>query len=78
MTEALLPLVRSELEALVQAGCDLGDAMADMDFNVGLVLAGLKRMGIERNTLVFWCTDNGAEARRPWRGTASKGWSSLR
>lgn len=49
---------------------DIGDAMADVDFNVGIVLAGLKRLGIDRNTLVFWCTDNGAEARRPWRGTS--------
>ncbi len=49
---------------------DIGDAMADVDFNVGIVLAALKRLGIERNTLVFWCTDNGAEGRRPWRGTS--------
>jgi arylsulfatase A-like enzyme len=49
---------------------DIGDAMADVDHNVGIVLSGLKRLGIERNTIVFWCTDNGAEGRRPWRGTS--------
>lgn len=49
---------------------DMGDAMADVDHNVGIVLAAIKRLGIERNTIVFWCTDNGAEARRPWRGTS--------
>ena len=49
---------------------DMGDAMADVDYNVGLVLAGLKKLGVDRNTLVLWCTDNGAEARRPWRGTS--------
>jgi arylsulfatase len=49
---------------------DMGDAMADVDHNVGLVLAALERLGIERNTLVLWCTDNGAEMRRPWRGAA--------
>ena len=47
---------------------DIGDAMADVDYNVGLVLAALKRLGIDRNTMVLWCTDNGPEARRPWRG----------
>ena len=26
--------------------------------------------GIERNTIVIWASDGGAEARRPWRGTA--------
>jgi len=49
---------------------DIGDAMADMDYNVGLVLAALKRLGVDRNTMVLWCTDNGPEARRPWRGSA--------
>jgi arylsulfatase len=48
---------------------DLGDAMADVDHNVGIILASLRRLGIERNTLVFWCTDNGPEGRRPWRGS---------
>ncbi len=49
---------------------DIGDAMADVDYNTGLVLDAIKRLGIERNTIVFWCTDNGAELRRPWRGSA--------
>ena len=49
---------------------DIGDAMADVDYNVGLVLAALERLNIENDTLVFWCTDNGAEMRRPWRGNA--------
>lgn len=55
---------------------DIGDAMADVDHNVGLVLAAIERLGIERNTIVFWCTDNGAEERRPWRGTAGP-WSGF-
>jgi len=55
---------------------DIGDAMADVDHNVGLVLDAIKRLGIERSTLVFWCTDNGAEIRRPWRGTSGP-WSGF-
>ena len=49
---------------------DIGDAMADVDHNVGLVLDAIDRLGIRENTLVFWCTDNGAEQRRPWRGSS--------
>jgi arylsulfatase len=49
---------------------DIGDAMADVDYNVGLIMQSIKRLGIERNTLVIWCTDNGAEGRRPWRGSS--------
>ncbi|MEX2282688.1 MAG: arylsulfatase [Gemmatimonadota bacterium] len=55
---------------------DIGDAMAEMDYNVGQVLDAIKRLGIERNTIVFWCTDGGAESRRPWRG-ASGPWSGF-
>ena len=49
---------------------DIGDAMADVDFNVGLILGSLEKLGIERDTMVLWCTDNGAEGRRPWRGSS--------
>jgi arylsulfatase len=49
---------------------DIGDAMADVDHNVGLILAGLHRLGLDNTTMVLWCTDNGAEGRRPWRGSS--------
>ena len=55
---------------------DIGDSMADVDYNTGLVLDALKRLGIERNTIVIWCTDNGAEQRRPWRGSSGP-WSGF-
>ncbi len=48
---------------------DVGDAMADVDYNVGLLLSALRRLNLDRNTLVMWCTDNGPEGRRPWRGS---------
>lgn len=49
---------------------DMGDAMMDVDYNVGLIMAALKRMKLDNNTLVMWCTDNGPEGRRPWRGSS--------
>lgn len=49
---------------------DMGDSMADIDHNVGMILKALDQLGISKNTLVIWCTDNGAEMRRPWRGTS--------
>jgi arylsulfatase len=55
---------------------DVGDAMAEMDANVGLVLDAIDRLGITRNTIVLWCTDNGPEARRPWRGSPGP-WSGF-
>ncbi len=70
MTQIHFPtLTHPDKEGATGAG-DLADAMADVDYNVGLLLAEIERLGIEENTLVIWCTDNGAELRRPWRGTS--------
>jgi arylsulfatase len=49
---------------------DIGDAMAEMDRNVGVILDTITQLGIARDTIVIWASDGGAEARRPWRGTA--------
>ncbi len=49
---------------------DIGDAMADVDYNVGLILRSIEKLGLYGNTMVLWCTDNGAEGRRPWRGSS--------
>jgi arylsulfatase len=70
MTQVHFPaLAHPDFAGSTGAG-DIGDAMADVDHNVGLVLDALERLGIANDTLVFWCTDNGAEMRRPWRGSA--------
>lgn len=55
---------------------DIADAMMDVDYNTGLVLDALDCLGVGRNTIVFWCTDNGAEQRRPWRGSPGP-WSGF-
>jgi arylsulfatase len=49
---------------------DIGDAMAEMDRNVGAIVEAIKKLNIERNTMVIWASDGGAEARRPWRGSS--------
>ena len=62
MTQIHFPtLAHPDFAGKTGAG-DIGDAMADVDYNVGLVLDAIERLGIARNTIVFWCTDNGAEA----------------
>ncbi len=55
---------------------DIGDTMAEMDANVGRVLDAIDRLKIASNTIVLWCTDNGAEQRRPWRGSSGP-WSGF-
>jgi arylsulfatase len=62
-------LAHPDLAGKTGAG-DIGDAMADVDYNTGIILNALKRLGIENNTFVLWCTDNGPEGRRPWRGSS--------
>jgi arylsulfatase A-like enzyme len=55
---------------------DVADAMAEVDDNVGRLLDAIDRLGISRTTIVFWCADNGAEGRRPWRGSSGP-WSGF-
>ena len=70
MTQVHFPaLAHPDFAGTTGAG-DIGDAMASVDHNVGLILAAIDRLDIGENTLVFWCSDNGAEMRRPWRGSA--------
>jgi arylsulfatase A-like enzyme len=38
-----------------------GDVIQEVDWSVGEVLAALKRLGLDRNTIVFFSSDNG-----PW------------
>ena len=70
MTQIHFPtLPHPDKEGITGAG-DIGDAMADVDHNVGLLLDEIERLGIEENTIVIWCSDNGAEIRLPWRGSS--------
>lgn len=70
MTQVHFPTLPHPDKAGTTGAGDMGDAMADVDHNVGLVMDAIKRLGIDENTMVIWCTDNGAEMRRPWRGHA--------
>ena len=71
-------------ESLGQSGRWLGpyaDTMIDHDKNVGTVLAKLKELGLEDNTLVFYSTDNGPHmnswpdaAMTPFRNEKNSNW----
>ncbi len=76
MTQIHFPtLAHPDFAGKTGAG-DIADAMSDLDDNVGRVLDAIDRLGISRNTIVLWCTDNGAEQRRPWRGSSGP-WSGF-
>lgn len=40
--------------------CSYGDAVMELDYSVGQILARLVSLGIHNNTLVFFTSDNGA------------------
>lgn len=46
------------------------DCLAEMDHHVGQVLDAVKELGIEKDTVVIFASDNGPEATVPWRGWA--------
>ena len=49
---------------------DFADSMIELDYRVGQILDSLDELGIGKETLFIFASDNGPEFRRPWRGTA--------
>jgi arylsulfatase A len=56
-----IPLFASEKFKGKSAGGLYGDVVEELDWSVGEVLATLKRLGLDKNTIVFFASDNG-----PW------------
>ncbi len=48
----------------------IGDALMELDDNVGRILDAVEQAGIADNTIFIFTSDNGPEFRDPWRGTA--------
>jgi len=69
LTQLHFPALPHPDKAGTTGAGDMGDSMADIDHNVGLILQALQQSKSDHNTLVIWCGDNGAEMRRPWRGS---------
>ncbi len=46
-----------------------GDAVEELDWSTGRILAAVKRLGLDENTLVIWTNDNGAPRRNPPQGS---------
>jgi len=71
-----IPLHASERFRGKSAGGLYGDVVEELDWSVGEVLNALKRLGLDRDTIVFFSSDNG-----PWyQGSAGplrgrKGWT---
>jgi arylsulfatase len=53
---------------------DFADSLAELDHHVGQVLDELRELGVEKDTLVVFTSDNGPEEMLPWRGWAGP-WS---
>lgn len=56
-----IPLFASEKFKGNSTGGIYGDVMEEVDWSVGAVFAALKRLGLDRETIVFFSSDNG-----PW------------
>ena len=55
---------------------DYGDAVEELDWSTGQVVAALDRLNLAAHTLVIWTSDNGAVQRNPPQGSSApyKGW----
>jgi arylsulfatase A-like enzyme len=54
-----------------------GDAVEELDWSTGQIMNALRRLGLDRQTLVIWTSDNGAVRRNPPQGSNMpyKGWA---
>ncbi len=48
---------------------DYGDAVEELDWSAGEILAALRRLGLDDRTLVIFTSDNGAVSRNPPQGS---------
>jgi len=46
-----------------------GDSVEEIDWSTGEILAALKRLKLDEQTLVLWTSDNGAPRRNPPQGS---------
>lgn len=53
------------------ANGDYGDAVEELDWSTGQILAALERLQLAENTLVIWTADNGAVLRNPPQGSCA-------
>ena len=51
--------------------CSYGDAVQELDYGVGVILKQLKTLGVDRDTLVIFSSDNGAATYDKARGIYS-------
>ncbi len=49
---------------------DFADSMVEMDHRVGQVASAVDELGLREDTVFIFCSDNGPEFRKPYRGTA--------
>jgi arylsulfatase A len=50
---------------------EYGDSVEELDWSTGEIMAALKRLGLDDNTLVVWTSDNGAVRRNPLQGSCA-------
>jgi arylsulfatase A len=51
------------------ANGEYGDSVEELDWSTGEIMAALKRLKLEENTLIVWTSDNGAVKRNPPQGS---------
>lgn len=50
---------------------DYGDSVEELDWSTGEIIAALRRLKLDTNTLVVWTSDNGAVQRNPRQGSSA-------
>jgi arylsulfatase len=73
-TQTHMPTLPHPDFAGVTGNGDYADALAELDYRGGQILDAVERLGVARDTIVVWTSDNGPSAQYPhgtpgfWRG----------
>lgn len=68
LTQPHLPSLPNPNFAGKTGNGDWADMLAEMDHNVGQILAAIDKAGVKNDTIVIFTSDNGSEFTRPWDG----------
>ena len=70
LTQPHLPTLPNPEFAGKTGNGDWADTLAEMDHNVGQLLAAIDQAGVKNDTIVIFTSDNGPEYTQPWDGWA--------
>ena len=69
--QAKMNFLTALVTCILHGNCSYGDAVRELDYGVGVILKQLQTLGIDKDTLVIFSSDNGAATYDKAKGSYS-------